>query len=35
MINNLTAILVDIIVYIVMSAISGATVGWVIGSGKK
>jgi hypothetical protein len=35
MINNLTAILVDIIVYIVMSAIIGATVGWVIGSGKK
>ena len=35
MISNLTAVLVDIIVYIVMSAIIGATVGWVIGSGKK
>jgi len=35
MITNLTAVLVDIIVYIVMSGIIGATVGWINGSGKK
>ena len=35
MIGNLTAVLVDIIVYIVMSAIIGAVVGWISGSGKK
>jgi hypothetical protein len=34
-ISNVTAILVDIIVYIVMSAIAGAVVAWVMGMVKK
>jgi hypothetical protein len=35
MFASLTAVIVDIIVYSVMSAIIGSTVGWIIGSGKK
>jgi Na+/pantothenate symporter len=35
MFSNLTAVFVDIIVFTVMSAITGVVVAWVMGMGKK
>jgi hypothetical protein len=35
MFSNFTAVLIDIIVYSVMSAIVGVVVAWVMGMGKK
>ncbi|HBQ83156.1 MAG TPA: hypothetical protein DD745_09795 [Bacteroidales bacterium] len=35
MFSNLTAMFVDIIVFTIMSAITGVVIAWVMGMGKK